>query len=78
MFKLSVAQIQFIAVDNTHTKYLKGNDKKAWNNYAEALKAQKKLDSFMNGFNMPELKEGEEFEIPMRRNDGKKKDNKKK
>ena len=66
-----------MAVDNTHTKYLKGNDKKAWNNYTDALKAQKKLDSFMSGFNIPELKEGEEFEIPMRRNSEKKRNNKK-
>ena len=55
-----------MAVDNTHTKYLKGRDKKAWNNYGEAYKAQTKLDNFFNGFNVPNLKEGEEFEIPVR------------
>lgn len=53
-----------MAVDNTHTKYLKGNDKKVWNNYSEALKAQQKLDNFFSGFNIPELNEGEEYEIP--------------
>ena len=68
LFKLSCAQIQMMAVDNTHTKYLRGADKKAWNNYAEALKAQSKLEKFMNGFNVPELKEGESYEIPVRKN----------
>lgn len=71
MFKLSCAQIQFMAVDNTHTKYLQGADKKAWNNYAEALKAQNKLDNFFGNMKIPELKEGEEYEIPTKR--GKKK-----
>ena len=74
MFKLSCAQIQFLAVDNTHTKYLKGADKKAWNNYSEALKAQQKLDNFMNGLKIPTLKAGEEYEIPPR--DRRKKKNK--
>ena len=58
-----------MAVDNTHTKYLKGSDKKAWNNYSEALKAQNKLDNLFSGFNIPkDLKEGEEIEIPVRKN----------
>jgi hypothetical protein len=48
LYKLSVAQIQFLAIDNTHTKYLKGADKKAWNNYAEAYKAQTAFDNFMD------------------------------
>lgn len=60
-----------MAVDNTHTKYLQGTDKKAWNNYAEALKAQNKLDNFFDNMKIPELKEGEEYEIPTKR--GKKK-----
>ena len=64
-----------MAVDNTHTKYLKGSDKKAWNNYAEALKAMAKYDSFMSGFKLPDLKEGEEYEIPVRKNKNKKKNN---
>lgn len=66
LFKLSCARIQFMAIDNTHTKYLKGSDKKAWNNYAQALEAQQKLDNFLGGFNVPELKEGEEYDIPVR------------
>ena len=77
LYRLSCAQVQFLAVDNTHTKYLHGNDKKAWNNYADAYNSQKKLDRFMDGLlgskNVPTLKEGEEFEIPVRKNDKKKK-----
>lgn len=68
LYRLSCAQIQFMAVDNTHTKYLKGKDKKAWNNYAEALKAQQKYENFFSGMNVPQLKEGEEYEVPVRRN----------
>ena len=76
LYRLSCAQIQFMAVDNTHTKYLKGADKKAWNNYAEALKAQTKLENFMGGLNIPDLKKGEEFEIPVNQNKSKKSKNK--
>jgi len=55
-----------MAVDNTHTKYLHGTDKKAWNNYKEAFEAQKKLEGFMNGLNAPlNLKAGETYEIPV-------------
>ncbi len=57
-----------MAVDNTHTKYLKGSDKKAWNNYSEAYKAQNKLDSFLSGLNTPKLKKGEEYEVPVKKN----------
>lgn len=67
MYNLSIAQIQFMSVDNTHTKYLKGKDKKAWENYKEALKAQESLDKFIGGFNFPDLEDGEEFEIPTRK-----------
>lgn len=56
-----------MAVDNTHTKYLRGNDKKAWNGYKEALEAQRKLESFMGGLNVPHLKKGEEYDIPIRK-----------
>lgn len=59
--------MQFMAVDNTHTKYLKGRDKKAWNNYKEALEAQQKINNFMESFRVPDLAEEEEYEIPMRR-----------
>jgi len=62
-----------LAVDNTHTKYLKGTDKKAWNDYKSAYEAQKKYESFLSGLNIPDLKEGEEYEIPTRRNTNKKK-----
>lgn len=68
LFNLSIAQIQFLAVDNTHTKYLKGKDKKTWENYQEALKAQNELGNFMDSFKCPDLAEGEEYEIPLRQN----------
>jgi hypothetical protein len=55
-----------MAIDSTHTKYLKGSDKKAWNNYKEALEAQNKLENFVGSFNVPDLAEGEEYEIPVR------------
>lgn len=64
-----------MAVDNTHTKYLKGADKKAWNGYKEALEAQTKFENFFSGLNAPKLAEGEEYEIPV--NKGKKKKNNK-
>jgi hypothetical protein len=55
-----------MAIDNTHTKYLHGSDKKAWNNYKEAYEAQQKLDNFLGGLSAPkDLKEGEEYEIPV-------------
>ena len=59
-----------MSVDNTHTKYLKGADKKAWNDYKSAYEAQKKLDNFFSSFNVPNLKEGEEYEIPIRKEKG--------
>jgi hypothetical protein len=63
-----------MAVDNTHTKYLKGTDKKAWNDYKSAYESQKKLENFISGFGkLPQLKEGEEYEIPVRKNNKKKK-----
>ena len=62
-----------MAVDNTHTKYLKGTDKKAWNDYKSAYEAQQKFDNFLGGLKIPQLKEGEEFEIPVRKNSKKKK-----
>ena len=67
LFRLSIAQIQFMAVDNTHTKYLKGRDKKVWTTYKEALESQQKLDNFMAGFGkFDDLKEGEEIDIPVK------------
>jgi len=63
-----------MAVDNTHTKYLKGADKKAWNNYGEALKAQSSLDGLLGG--MPKLKPGEEYDVPVKKSNKKKENNK--
>jgi len=55
-----------MSVDNTHTKYLKGADKKAWNDFKSAYEAQQKLENFMSGLGAPmELKAGEEIEIPV-------------
>lgn len=62
-----------MAVDNTHTKYLKGTDKKAWNDYKSAYEAQQKFDNLLGGLKIPQLKEGEEFEIPVRKNNKNKK-----
>ena len=68
LYHLSVAQVQFMAIDNTHTKYLKGSNKKAWNGYKEAYEAQQKLEKFFGGLNKPkDLKAGEEYEIPVRK-----------
>ena len=63
-----------MAIDNTHTKYLKGADKKAWENYKDAYDASKKMEKFINGFNIKNLGEGEEYEIPVRRGRHKKND----
>lgn len=58
-----------MSVDNTHTKYLKGADKKTWNDFKSAYEAQQKLDNFMNGFGIgKDLKEGEEIDIPVNKN----------
>lgn len=69
LYTLSAAQIQFLAVDNTHTKYLKGRDKKAWEGYGETLKAQNKLENFLNS----KLPNGNgEWEAPVKNNKKKK------
>ena len=47
MYERSYAQIQFMAMDNTHVKYLEGKDKQIWENYQKLLKAQEKFDAFM-------------------------------
>ena len=41
-----------MAVDNTHTKYLKGSDKKAWERYKEELEAQQKNMAFLDSFKL--------------------------
>ena len=56
-----------MAIDNTHTKYLKGTDKKAWNGYKEAYEAQQKLEKFFGGLGNPKVKAGEELEIPVKK-----------
>jgi len=57
-----------MAVDNTHTKYLKGTDKKAWQNYKEAYEAQQKLDNFFSSLGAPQdLKAGEVIDIPVKK-----------
>ena len=58
-----------MAVDNTHTKYLKGRDKRAWEGYKQALVSQEKLENFIEGFHVPHLEEGEEYDIPIRPKD---------
>ena len=69
LYRLSIAQVQFMAVDNTHTKYLKGADKVAWNNFKEAYVAQKKLELFFSRIRPKhQLKEGEEYEVPINKN----------
>jgi hypothetical protein len=55
-----------MAIDNTHTKYLKGSDKKAWQGFKEAYEAQQKLQNFMDGLNAPkDLADGEVYDIPL-------------
>ena len=55
-----------MAVDNTHTKYLRGSDKKAWQDYKEAYEAQRKFENFFSKLGAPkDLKAGEEIEIPV-------------
>jgi hypothetical protein len=64
-----------MAVDNTHTKYLRGDDKKAWQKYKEAYESMKKLENFVDSLKAPKnLKAGEEYEIPVRKNTKKKKE----
>jgi len=68
-----------MAIDNTHTKYLKGSDKKAWQGFKEAYEAQQKLQNFMDGLNAPkDLAEGEVYDIPIRKNNQSPKPKKKK
>ena len=75
LYRLSIAQVQFMAVDNTHTKYLRGTDKKAWQNFKEAYEAQKKLERFFSSIGAPkDLAAGEEMEIPMPQRNKKKKE----
>ena len=47
MYERSYAQIQFLANDSTHVHYLKGQDKKIWENYQKMLKAQESFSRFL-------------------------------
>lgn len=50
MYERSYAQIQFLANDSTHVHYLKGKDKRIWDNYNEIIKSQNMLgDLFQSG-----------------------------
>ena len=48
LYNLSIAQIQFLLVDNTHVKYLKGKDKRMWQSYNKALKCQNQFENFFS------------------------------
>lgn len=54
-----------MSIDNTHTKYLKGHDKKVWNNFKSAYEAQNKLASFLDAFSSfgDDMGDEEEIEI---------------
>ena len=65
LFRLSCAQIQFMSTDNTHTKYLQGRDKKAWQNYKEAYDAQKKFETFMESISPKNKGKSGRHDIPI-------------
>lgn len=65
-----------MAVDNTHTKYLHGRDKKVWTNYKDAYEAQKKLERFFDGLTKDKkLSEGEVYDVPVHKNNKKQSSN---
>ena len=72
LYRLSCAQIQFLAVDNTHTKYLKGADKKAMETYKEVYKATKSFDTFFDSLGVSSG-EGGRKDIPVKTDRNKKK-----
>lgn len=49
MYERSIAQINFMATDSTHVKYLKGKDKKKWEKFHEIIKAQNDFEGFLKG-----------------------------
>ena len=61
MYERSIAQIQFMAADSTHAKYLGEEDKKMLEGYKELLKAQEKFMKFL-GYKDGELDEEETIE----------------
>lgn len=48
LYERSIAQLQLMAVDSTHEKFLKGKDKKIWENYLKVLKAQENFSNFLS------------------------------
>lgn len=61
MYERSIAQIQFMAADSTHAKYLGEEDKKMLEGYKELLKAQEKFMKFL-GYKDGELDEEDTIE----------------
>ena len=60
MYERSIAQLQFMATDTTHTKYLSDKDKKIIENYNTRLKDQQTLEAFFDGFKKREKLENNE------------------
>lgn len=56
MYERSVAQIQLMAADSSHTKYLKGGDKKIWEDHLQYLKSIRHLEYLLGGGNPENLK----------------------
>lgn len=48
MYKRSIAQLRFMAADSTHVHYMKGHDKRIWENYQECLKGQAEMEKFLS------------------------------
>ena len=44
-----------MSIDNTHTKYLKGKDKKAWSGFKDAYESAQRYANFTKGFSMPDM-----------------------
>ena len=49
MYERSIAQINFMATDSTHVKYLNKKDKKKREKFQEIIKAQNGLESLFKG-----------------------------
>ena len=64
-----------MSIDNTHTKYLKGKDKKAWSGFKDAYESAQRYANFTKGLSMPDMGGAKEIEIPIRK-PSKEKDNK--
>ena len=55
-----------MSTDNTHTKYLQGNDKKAWQSYKEAYVAQRKFETFMDSISSKNKRKSGRHDIPLK------------